>query len=362
MDVEERAIPRICLLVLCAAYLCSSASTDAASDSNFRIFDWVGRASWSKQERKFDHCSAQLTNADRITITFLLDRQYVWGLEISNPTWNFTKGASFPVSFKIGDRGYFQFRAVAIEADLVQVQLPDSLAAFDAFRRAIQLGFSAGGLTSHFDLTYGPQVLMALTKCVVRYGTSLQHRAELSAWQHSFASHKQNITNDASLKKEAGDLAGIVMTETQIPKANSLPSKDVPAGLVGDAFWKIWNIVFSVSILPKMEVSSFVNLPVLIIESEAAICRGDLFSGATMDMIGTYRVALVITNCVAPDTSSTIYYLAIPRKQGGVYLLTTIATGFEIAALGKPTAEDVDSRVRDSISVALSRLGDVKQH
>lgn len=355
LELSGTNMPRIRLLILFAAiYLCGSGFANAATDSTFRIFDWLGSASWNKQERQLDHCSAQLTNADKITIIYSLDRQYGWSLEISSPAWNFTKGASFPVSFKIGEHGYFRFRAVAAEANLVQVQLPDSLAVFDAFRRAIQLGFTAGGLTSHFDLTYGPQVLMALTKCVVRYGTSSQRRAEISAWQKSFADPK--ILNDASIHKEASDLAANVVMETQIPKASSLPQKDVPAGLVGDAFWKIGDIVFIVSILPQKEMSSFVNLPGLIIGSESAKCHGDLFSGAMTEVIAALRVARVITNCVTPQTATTTYYLVIPRKQGGVYLLATLTSGFEIAALGGPMAEEIDRRIRGSVNVALSKL------
>jgi hypothetical protein len=53
--------------------------------------------------------------------------------------------------------------------------------------------------------------------------------------------------------------------------------------------------------------------------------------------------------------------LAIPRKQGGVYLLATVTNGFEITALGEQTAEDVDNKIRASIIAALSKLDEVKQ-
>jgi hypothetical protein len=349
-------MPRIFLLVLCVAYLCSSAIAEAASDSNFRIFDWVGRVSWNKQEKQLDHCSAQLTNADQITIIYSLDRHYVWSLEISSPIWTFTKGASFLVSFKVGDHENFKFHAKASEANLVRVELPDSLAVFDSFRRAIQIGFAAGGLTSHFDLTYGPQVLMGLTKCVVRYGTSPQDRAEISTWQKSFANHKPNIVNDASIHKEASDLAANIMTEAQISKASSLPQKEVPTGLTGDAFWKIENSLFVVSIVSQSETPPVDNLPRIIIGDEAAKCHGDFFTGAVTEVIAALRVARVIANCVTPQTATTTYYLVVPRKQGGVYLLATLTNGFEIAALGGPTAEEIDGRVRGSVNVALSKL------
>ena len=352
---------RICSVALCAAmYLCTGAIAEAANDTSFRIFDWAGRMSWNKQEKQLDRCSAQLTNADGITIIYSLDRHYVWSLEISSPTWNFTKDASFPVNFRVGEHGYFSFRAVATDANLVNVKLPDSLAVFDAFRRAIQVGFAAGGLTSHFDLTYGPQVLMALTKCVARSAASARHHKEIAAWLKTFTDPKLSDAADAPLHKEANALAGIIMTEARIAKASSVPQAEATSGLTGDAYWKIGNIIFSISILPQQEMSSFENLPNLIIDSEVIRCHGDLFSGAIIDVIGKTRAARAITNCVTPQATSTSYYLAIPRKQGGIYIFTTTIVGFELAALGGQTAEEIDGRVRASVNVALSKLDEVK--
>ena len=255
-------MPRICVLVLCAAmYLCHGEVVRAASDSSFRIFDWAGRVSWNKQDKQLDHCSAQLANADGITIIYSLDRHYVWSLEFSSPTWNFTKGASFPLNFKVGDHGYFRFRAVAAETNLVHVELPDSLAVFDSLRRAIQAGFAAGGMISRFDLTYGPQVLMGLTKCVARYETSAHYHKEVTAWLKTFVNAKPGANDDTSLRKEAAALAANIMAEARIPKATSLPQTGVPPGMTGDAFWKVGNVIVSVSILPQQDMSSWGACP-----------------------------------------------------------------------------------------------------
>jgi len=340
--------------------LCRSEVANAAGDSTFRIFDWAGRVSWNKQDKQLDHCSAQLTNANGITIVYSLDRHYVWGLEFSSPTWNFTKGASFPLNLKVGDHGYFRFRAVASETNLVHLELPDSLAVFDSLRRAIQVGFAAGGMTSGFDLTYGPQVLMALTKCVARYETSQRYHKEVAAWLKTFPTAKPGTADDAGVRKEAGALAANVMTEARIPNAASLPQADVPPGVAGDAFWKVGNIIFSVAILQQQDMASFGTLPDLIIGAESIKCRGDLFSGGMIDVIGKTQAARVITNCVTPQTNSTNYYLVIPRKRGGVYILTTELRGFEIAVPGAPTAEEIDDRVRGSINVAVAQLAEMK--
>jgi hypothetical protein len=260
------------LFVLAAINLSSSGIAYAASDGTFRISDWVGRAYWNKQEIQLDHCSAQLTNADKITIIYSLDRQYVWSLEISSPAWNFIKGASFQVAFELGDRGYLRMRSVATEAQLVQVQLPDSLSIFESFRRVIQTRFIAGGLTSNFDLTYNNQVLTALTKCVLRYGASSRSRAAIAAWLKSSVGPKSSTNNDVSIHNEASALATNIMSEAAIPNAASIPQNEVPVDLTGDAFWKLGKILFTVSILSH-ETSAVDDLPSLIIGGDAQKCQ-----------------------------------------------------------------------------------------
>ena len=348
------------LFVLAAVNLSGSGIAYAAGDGEFRISDWVGRAYWNKQEKQLDHCSAQLTNADKITMIYSLNRQYVWSLELSSPAWNFTKGASFQIAFGLGDRGNLRAQTVATEAQLVQVQLPDSLALFESFRRTIEISFIAGGLTSRFDLAFNNQVLTALTKCVVRYGASPRSRAAISAWLKSSVGPKSNTNNDASIHNEASALATNIMTEATIPKAASMPQNEIPRGLPGDAIWKVEKLLFTVSILSN-ETSALDDLPSLIIGGDAQKCRGDLFAGAIIDVVGTLRVARAITNCLTSEATTTVYYVAVPRKQGGAYLLSTVTNGFEIKALGEQTAEEVDSKVRAAIVVALSKLDAAKQ-
>jgi hypothetical protein len=357
LQLDWREMRWVSLSVLAAINFFMSAAAYAAGDGTFHIADWVGRAYWNKQEKQLDHCSAQLTNADKITIIYSLDRQYVWSLDISSPAWNFIKGASFQVAFGLGDSGSLRLQAIATEPQLVRVQLPNSLSVFKSFTRIIQAGFAAGGLTSRFDLAYNNQVLTALTKCVARYGSSGRSHAAVAAWLKSLVAP----SNDASIHNEASALATNIMADGAISNAASIPQNTIPAGLTGDAFWKVGKILFSVSIVPQIEVSLFDDLPGLIIGGDAQKCRGDLFAGAEIDVDRTLRVARVITNCLTSEATTTIYYFVVPRKKGGVYLFETVTNGFELAALGEHTAAEVDEKVRASISVALSQLDAVKQ-
>jgi len=347
---------QVSLFVLCAATnLFSIGIAGAANDGAFRISDWVGRAYWNQQEKQFDHCSAQLTNADKITIIYSLDRHYTWRLDLSSPAWNFTKGASFPVTFGLGNRRYFRQRAVATDAQLMRVQLPDSLTIFESLRRIIQIELVAGGLTSQFNMTFSNQVLTALTRCVVRYGASSRSRSAIAAWLKSSISAAAAVSSDPAIGNEAAALATNVMTEAAIPKAASLKPDEFPAGVTGDAVWKAGTILFTVSILPQNEAPEISDLPYLIIGGDAQKCRGDFFSGAMLDVIESLRVARAFINCQTQQATTSVYYLAVPRKQGGLYLLSTITSGFELAVPGEQTARDIDSKIRASITMALSK-------
>lgn len=348
-------------LVLCAAIIfLGGGAVHAASNGDFRISDWTGRAYWNP-EKQFDRCSAQLTNADKITIIYSLDQQFKWSLELSSPTWHFIKGASFPVTLKFGDRGYIRQPAIATEAQIVRVQLPDSLSVFDALRSIIPLELVAGGLTSHFDLAANNQVLTALTRCVVRYGISSRSRAAIAAWLKSSSSPASNINSDASIQNEAAALATNIMAETAIPNAAKLKPNEIPVGINGATVWKADKILLTVSIVPPNEAPEIGAFSSLIIGGDAQKCRGDFFSGAVNEVIGALRAARAFTSCQTPDAIVSVYYLTIPRKQGGLYLLATITNRYDIAIPGEQTARDVDSKIRDSIAIALAKMQQTEQ-
>ena len=79
---------RICV----AASVLSGGVAHAANDGSFSVGDWIGRPRFTEQkdkrqkERRFDRCSAQQTNADKITMIYSVDSHYLWTFELSNPS------------------------------------------------------------------------------------------------------------------------------------------------------------------------------------------------------------------------------------------------------------------------------------
>src|SRR5262249_44554938 len=99
-----RAMRWVPALHICvAASLLIGNAAYAANDVSIRIGDWILRPHFAEQkkqkEKRLDRCTAQLTNADKITMIYTLDTHYMWTLELSNPSWNFPSGSKFDVSF-----------------------------------------------------------------------------------------------------------------------------------------------------------------------------------------------------------------------------------------------------------------------
>lgn len=347
--------------LFCAALaLSGSTAAHAAADGSFRIFDWVGRAYWNKQERHFDRCAAQWTNPDKITITYSLDRHYVWSLDLSNPAWRFSKGASFEIIIGLGNGRFLKQRATALDPQQVRVRIPDSLSLFETLRKIYRIELVAGGMRSQFNLMYDNQVLTALTQCVVRYGTSAKDRAAIASWVKIYAK-AADAGHDAATHKEAEAVAAGIMSAAELPKTGKLAPADT-AGLPGDAFRKLDKIIVSLTIVPRDETPGINELPALLIGADAHRCRGEFFSAALPDMIEKLRVARAFTSCLSQDTVRSAYYLAVPRKLGGIYLVAIAANDPDIVSAGKLTARDVDRRIRGSIAVALEKLDKAADH
>ena len=239
----------------------------------------------------------------------------------------------------------------------MRVLLPDSVGSFEAFRRLMRLDIVAGGLTTRFDMTYGNQVLTALTRCVERYGPNAKSRAAVAAWLKSPIGPSARPSTDPEIIKEAATLANGIVAEAGLPKAASLKPGDVPNGIPGDAVWKIGDILFTISVLPKNEVPSEIgNLNDLMVGGDAQKCRGDFFAGAMLDVVETMSVARAYTTCQTDQATSATFYYVMPRKQGGLYLLKTTATGVELTPIQERAMRELDAKIRATAVTVLSKL------
>jgi hypothetical protein len=364
LSLRWRAMRLFVLAWLCvAASLLSAGAAHAANDGSIRIGDWILRPHFSEQkgkkqkETRFDRCTAQQTNADKITMIFSLDSHYMWTFELANPSWNFPNGSKFDISFGSREGGYFRQRVAALDPQLVRVLLPDSVSSFEAIRRLFKLEMVAGGLTTQFDLAYANHVLLALTQCVAKYGTTAKSKAAVAAWLKSPIGPAAEASSDPAILKETADLATAIVSEGEIAKATALKPNEVPNGMSGDTVWKVADNVLTIAVLPQDAVPAEIgDLNDLIVGGDAQKCRGDFFAGAMLDVVESLTVARAYTNCRTQQAETSTYYFAMPRKSGGLYLLKTIATGVEVTPVADRTIKELEARVRSVVTAALAKL------
>ena len=281
----------------------------------------------------------------------------MWTFEMSNPSWNFPKGSAFDVSFGSRDRGYFRQRVAALEPQLVRVLLADSVNSFEVFRRLFKLEVVAGGITTQFDLSYGNPVLVALTRCVMKYGVTAQGKAALAAYLKSPIGPAAEANPDPVIVQEAFALAGAIVAEGEIANAAAVKPDEIPDGVTGDTVWKIGDHLFTIAVLPQDELPKEIgDLNDLVVGADAQKCRGDFFAGALLDVMESQTVARAYTNCQSPQATTSTYYFALPRGKGGLYFLKTITTGVEVPPTLEKTLKELDARIRAVITPALAKM------
>jgi hypothetical protein len=107
----------------------------------------------------------------------------------------------------------------------------------------------------------------------------------------------------------------------------------------------------TINIMPTVAPRDFDDLRSMVIGGDAKGCKGMCFSGSIPDD-GKEQLIRVFTTCQAKETAATIYYLAVPRKAGGIYILRTMTAAGALAGSEKPVKE-ADAGIRKAVFTAV---------
>lgn len=91
-----------------------------------------------------------------------------------------------------------------------------------------------------------------------------------------------------------------------------------------DVVWRADEFQGSLRILPAARADTIEQVRKDVISADSAACKGKFDSGA-LPAVDTKSVTM-FTSCKASEVSST-YYLILPRRQGGIYLLGILGSG-----------------------------------
>jgi hypothetical protein len=321
----------------------------AATMRNFKVGDWTAGAYSNDTTRDFSHCAATGTYRSGISVLFSISRDFHWSMGFAHPSWNLRPGAVFDIAFTVDDMPPIQAKARAVKALFVEVDLDESSELFARFRRGRVLRVAAANQVFSFNLTGTAQLLPALLTCAANRGSATQMASnpfETRAGKSSPSNPSGGTADRARETAEATALAANLLSAAGIQGFTLLGPSDRPE-IKGDARWLQGDILGTINVMAYVPPGEFKNIPAYLIGYDAKACKGTFFSGAVPD--DTVEISRVFTTCQVGGDTSTRYYLAVPRRAGGAYLIATFSAGSE-----KP-AKEADAQLRAVVFKALAR-------
>jgi len=334
--------------VVAATFLLPCAAP-AATMRNFKVGDWTAGAYSNDSTREFSHCAAVGMYGSGISVVFSINRDFHWSMGFAHPGWKLGEGEVFDIAFTVDDMQPIMAKAHAVKNLLVEVYLDESSELFARFRRGRVLRVAGANQVFTFNLTGTSQLLPALLACAANRGSATQTASnpfEPRAAKSTRSRPSGGPPDRARETAEATALAANLLSAAGITGFTLLGPSDRPE-IKGDARWLQGDVLGTININPNVPPGEFRNIPAYLIGSGAKACRGTFFSGAIPD--DAAQIGRVFTTCQVGSDTTTSYYLVVPRRAGGAYLIATISGGSE-----KP-AKEVDAQLRSVVFKAIQR-------
>lgn len=340
-QVEAQMWRRILGLVAVASVSAALASpSPAATLSNFRVGNWYAGAYSNDRTNEFDHCAASAKYRNGVLVLFSVGRNYNWSMGFAHPAWRLQPGTTYDIVFTVDQMSPLMGKAKAIRSNLVEVPLKDSTELFRRFRHGYILRVAAAHQIFRFRLTDTSALLPELLACA-RAGRNMSQMAA-NPFAPGNAGAPPSVTRDAAVTAEATAFAANLLSLAGLKGFTLLNPGQYPK-FQADARWVQGDTIGAVNVLRNLSGAALTNISGTLIAEDAKSCNGAFFSGAIPDS-GQGTLARVFTHCERTGKKAlTTYYLAVPRKAGGAYVIATIAFGSE-----KP-AKDVDGSLRAAV-------------
>ena len=148
-----------------AALIATTTSTKAALIYSRDIGTWILSAHTSNSSGAFSHCAASARYTNGNILGFSIGKSLRWRMGLGNEKWKLTKGAFYPVRYRIDQGATIKAKAAVLNAKKVSVELTDSDALFRAFQTGHALTVDAAGQRLTFDLKGSSNALAAALRC-----------------------------------------------------------------------------------------------------------------------------------------------------------------------------------------------------
>jgi hypothetical protein len=319
----------------------------AAQLKHFKVGGWeAGAYSDDSLRNKFSHCAGSASYKSGLVVTLIINREYKWGVAFANPAWNLKPGSNLDLAYVVDGGEPRATTAKVASNNQVLIGFGEDGARFKEFSRGRQLRVAAANEVFTFDLTDTAKLLPALLSCVTQQINPAPVMASTATAAAAPSTHRSDF------KAEATVIAANLLSQAGISGFRIAGPDEFP-DLKADAVWAATNVMGTINVMPAAAAKDLDDIRSIVIGSEAKSCKGMFFSGSIPDD-GKEQLLRVFTTCQVKDASATIYYLAVPRKAGGIYILRTMTAAGASAQAEKP-AKEADAGIRKAVFTALPK-------
>jgi len=343
-----------------AAAFLAHIPANAATIDTFKVSNWTVGAYTNNTTNRFSHCAASGRYKNGLTLIFSVNESLEWGISFLNPEWNIREGREIDIDFKIDNGRVNYARARAVNSKQIVAKLPDSVELFNQFRYGSRLVVSINdGRPVPFNLSDTNPMLTEVLRCAQRYkgyvdrggGGLSQGSRDLGSRDERLSripddrdddlrgerkQPQQTTSQQAAVGPTAESRAEAMEIATNIlRRANFDIPVEKPEQLSEelrnkfDAVWRGEGMLGTLRILDGPRATTLDKVRGGLISSDAVTCKGKFASGALPAMSGSQSQS-IFTSCEGQSNWS-VYYIAIPRKRGGIYLIGISGSG-EVAA------------------------------
>jgi hypothetical protein len=327
----------------------AAAGIAAPMTSPFRAVNWSGGALADEQTKSFDRCVATSQDAKGNSVTVSVNHQFQWSVSLSNPAWNFVKGASLGLVLKVGHGAELVgANALATDKSILEIQVRDSISLFSKLRAARELRVAAGGLVIELQLGAIDEALSSLTQCALR---AMRFRQAAKAKSAILDSH--NVA-DPEIQQEAKGLVSNIIAYSATRDAQVLKSADVFTEIPVDAAWKVGLVTIGVTVIDSD--NAITDVQDAVVERGIRSCRGGFFFAPLPTTVDQSPAARIFTTCQSPEAATTLYHLIVTRARGGFYMLSMRSAGSSFGGVAQKAADEYEDRIRSVLSISIKKL------
>lgn len=362
-----------------ATTLLSLAPAGAATIQTYKVANWDIGAYTNNNSGRFTHCAASARYRNGVTLIFSVTESLDWGISFLNPEWNLRQGREIDIEYRIDGGRVNNTSARAINARQIVAKLPDRAELFNQFRYGYRLVVSINdGRPVPFDLRDTNAMLTEVLRCANRHKGYADRTPNRSTTERDLGSRNDdrrpspnagvgssggvrgdNRDDRVARAPDRNDEPPLPDRQPSQPPQNTPVTGPTPESRTEatalatdilrranfdfefqkpdqvaenlrkyDAVWRADGVLGTLRILSGSQIDKVRGE---LIADDANSCKGKFASGALPAMSGS-QSQTIFSSCEA-QTNWSVYYIAVPRRKGGIYLLGVAGTGEQAARM-----------------------------